>query len=479
MAQPLVEPCSRGTIEAEPCPRELGREIASGRRRMVRAACVLASAMAFIDGSALTVALPTLRADFGADLASVQWVLNGYVLAVASLTLIGGALGDIYGKARILAVGCVLFAIASIACALAPSAAWLIVARIVQGIAGALIAPTSLALIGAIYPREERNRAIGVWAAASSLTTVAGPVLGGWLTEAFGWPSVFWINPPIALVAVALLWAFAPADRHASRQLDLVGAAILTVALAVLAAVLSQLGERQSPASFGGLIALAALGCVGLAVYVAWERASEHAMTPPRLAHNRPFVGLNVATLLIYGGMSIMFFLVPFELIDRRALSSTAAGAALLPLTLAIGFLSRWFGGVADRVGARIMLIVGPTGAALSYVWMALGQQASLLLGVLVPMTLLGLSFAVLVTPLTASVLSSVDPADEGLASGINNAASRIAQLAGVAGAAALGSLAAGYQFGLAAAALVTLAGGITMALTVPAPLNSPISSSN
>ncbi|MGY4408889.1 MFS family permease [Bradyrhizobium sp. LB7.1] len=175
---------------------------------MVLTACVLASSMAFIDGTALPVVLPILRADFGADLASVQWVLNGYMLALASLILIGGALADVYGKARMLVVGCVLFGLASAACALAPSPAWLITARVVQGAAAAIVTPASLALVGATYPRAERNRAIGVWAAASALTTAGGPVLGGWLTETFGWPSVFWINPPLALVAVGvLLWS--------------------------------------------------------------------------------------------------------------------------------------------------------------------------------------------------------------------------------------------------------------------------------
>ena len=217
MAQPFVEPCSRGIIAAQPCPRALGREIASRRRRMVLAACVLASSMAFIDGSALTVALPKLRADLGADLASVQWVLNGYVLALASLTLIGGALADVYGKARMLSVGCLVFGLASAACAVAPSAAWLIAARIVQGAGAAIVAPASLALIGAIYPRDERNRAIGVWAAASALTTAGGPVLGGWLTDTLGWPWIFMINPPLALAAIGLLAAFAPADRREPR----------------------------------------------------------------------------------------------------------------------------------------------------------------------------------------------------------------------------------------------------------------------
>ena len=475
MAQPFAEPCGRGTIAAQPCPRELGREIPVRRRQMVLAACVLASAMAFIDGSALTVALPALRAAFGADLMSVQWVLNAYVLALASLTLIGGALADVYGKARVLAIGCVLFGLASVACALAPSAAWLIAARTVQGVAAAIVTPASLALIGAVYPRDERNRAIGVWAAASALTTAGGPVLGGWLTDTFGWPMVFWINPPIAAVAVAMLLVFAPEDRREPRRFDVLGATILVVALAALAWALSQLGGGEAQATStarptsGFAIALAiAFGVAALAAYAVWERTTDHPMTPPRLLKDRVFAGLNVATLLVYAGLSIMFFLLPFDLIERRSLPATEVGLAFLPFTLGVGLLSRAFGALADKIGARPMLIAGPVGAALAYVWMALGQGYSLLFGVLAPMALLGLSFAVLIAPLTASVLSSVDDADEGLASGINNTASRIAQLVGVALAAGIGSAALGYQVAFAAAAATSIAGALAVAVMMP-----------
>src|SRR6476619_5984648 len=215
------------------------------RRRSVPAACVLASSMAFVDGSALTVALPKLRSFFGADLATVQWVLNGYVLALAALTLIGGALADHYGKARMLAVGCVGFGLASVACIVAPTIGSLIACRVAQGVSAAILTPASLALIGATYPKEERSRAIGVWAAASSLTTAGGPVLGGWLTENFGWPWIFAINPPLALATVALL-AYAPADRRAARRFDLTGAAVLTVALGLIAWALSQIGPGEA-----------------------------------------------------------------------------------------------------------------------------------------------------------------------------------------------------------------------------------------
>jgi EmrB/QacA subfamily drug resistance transporter len=476
VAQPLIEPCGRGVIAAEPCPRELGREIVPARRRMVLAACVLASSMAFIDGSALTVALPRLRAELGADLAAVQWVLNGYVLALASLTLIGGALADAYGKARMLALGCLLFGLASAACALAPSVEWLIAARIAQGVAAAIVAPASLALIGATYPRDERNRAIGVWAAASALTTAGGPVLGGWLTETIGWQFVFWINPPIALAAVALLAAYALKDRREARRFDLVGAAILAAALAALAWALSQIGSSEpqaatTAATAGPAIAAGAtLGLFGLAVYAWWERVSAHPMTPPHLVANRPFVGLNLATLMIYGAASIMFFLLPFELVDRRGLSATDAGLAFLPFTLGVGLLSRRFGGLADAMGARTPLIAGAAAAAVAYVWMALGRDAALALGVIAPMTLLGLAFAAIAAPLTATVLSSVEQPDEGLASGINNAVSRVAQLGGVAMAAGVATWVSGYEIGMTAAAAVSIAGAAAVAATLPPP---------
>ncbi|HZD25362.1 MAG TPA: MFS transporter [Alphaproteobacteria bacterium] len=447
---------------------------------MVLAACVLASSMVFIDGSALTVALPRLRADFGADLASVQWVLNGYVLALASLTLIGGALADVYGKARMLTAGCLLFGVASAACGLAPSATALIAARVVQGVAAAILAPSSLALIGATYPQSERNQAIGIWAAASALTTAGGPVLGGWLTESFGWPMVFWINPPLALIAVGMLMAAAPRDRRESRRFDVTGAVILAGALGLLAWALSQVGPGDAAAAAsaslsGPTIAIAVgISAGGLVLYAVWERTSRHPMTPPRLAGNHAFVSLNLATLTVYGALSVMFFLLPFDLVDRRALSATDAGLAFLPFTFGVGLLSRLFGGLADRVGGRVMLITGPLGAALAYLWLALGRNASLAFGVIGPMALLGISFAVLVAPLTASVMSSVTEADEGLASGINNAASRIAQLAGVALAAGVASFAAGYVVGLAVAAMLSVAGAVTVAVMLPRPQTEP-----
>jgi EmrB/QacA subfamily drug resistance transporter len=473
-AQPFSDPCGAGVINAEPCPRELGREIAAPRRRVVLAACVVASSMAFIDGSVLTVALPSLRTAFGADLDTIQWVMNGYLLALAALTLVGGALADSHGKARVLTIGCLMFGAVSAACAAAPSVGWLIGGRVVQGIAAALLTPASLALIGATYPKDERAAAIGVWAAASALTSAAGPVVGGWLTGRFGWPAVFWINPPLAILAVTLLWWSAPPDRIEPRRFDFVGAVLIALSLGALTWSLSEIGRAEpraanarDTAAITGVIA-GVLGLAGLALYAAWERVSAHPMTPPRLMQNRAFVGLNAATLLIYAALAIMYFLLPFELADRRGLSPAAVGLAFLPFALGVGLLSRFFGGLADKFGARRMIAAGALGAAAAYIWLALGQSAALIPGVIAPQALLGISFAVLVAPLTASVLSSMNASDEGLASGINNAISRVAQLVGVALAAGLGTLSAGWLWGLFAAAALSAAGALVTAVEVP-----------
>jgi predicted MFS family arabinose efflux permease len=216
------------------------------------------------------------------------------------------------------------------------------------------------------------------------------------------------------------------------------------------------------------IVVALALALVGFVAYGFWEHRADRPMTPPRLMRNRSFVGLNLATLLIYWGLAQMFFLVPFDLVDRRGLPPTEAGAVFLPFTLGMGLLSRPFGAAADSIGARPMLLAGPIAAALAFVWLAFGQQASLVWGVIVPMMLLGIAFAVFVAPLTASVLSSVPESDEGLASGLNNAAARIAQLAGIALAAGIGSLSSGYRLGFLAAAALSLAGALTMAMTLP-----------
>lgn len=458
MAQPLPQPCDRGIIQAQPCPRAAGVEAPGANKRWILAACILASSMAFIDGSALTVALPALRADFGADYAAVQWVINGYALALASLTLIGGALADVFGKARMLMLGAAAFGLTSAACALAPSVEWLIAARLAQGVSAAIVTPASLALIGATYPREERGAAIGVWAAASALTTAGGPVIGGWLTETFGWQAVFWINPPIAAATVLLLLVFSRAVPKQQRGFDWLGAGLIAAALAALAYALSSIappeGAAEAGVQFGQQVWIALFaGLALLGAYAFWETSAREPLTPPRLWANAPFTTLNLATLLIYGGMSVMFFALPFELIDQRGLTPTQTGLAFLPFTLALGLLSQVFGGLADKLGARPLLIAGPIAAAAAFLLMSLLRDQNLWAAIVLPMSVLGLAFAILVAPLTAAVMSSVDDNDEGLASGVNNAASRAAGLIGVALAAGLASLDNGFHASMMIAA--------------------------
>jgi EmrB/QacA subfamily drug resistance transporter len=461
--------CERGVIRAQPCPGERGRAIPAARKRWILVACVLASSMAFIDGSALTVALPALRADFGADYATVQWVVNAYALTLASLTLIGGALADVYGKARMLMIGAAGFGILSVACALAPSPAWLIAARAAQGAAAAIVAPASLALIGATYPRDERGAAIGVWAAASAITTAGGPILGGWLTETFGWQAVFWINPPVAAGAVIILLLFSQRVARADRGFDWLGAALIAGALGAIAFALSSIAPAPGMEDAGVQISQAvwigaAAGAMALVAYAFWETHAREPLTPPRLWANRPFTALNIATLLIYGGMAIMFFALPFELIDRRGLSATQTGLAMLPVSIALGALSQVFGGLADKIGARPLLIIGPLVAAGGYLLLAALRGAdSVWVAIVAPVTVMGLGLAVLVAPLTASVMSSVEDEDEGLASGANNAAARAAQLIGVALAAGLAQFAMGYHASMVAAAIASALGAACM----------------
>lgn len=471
--QSHLDPCSKGVIGAEPCPEELGRAGPVLQRRLTLAACILASSMAFIDGSALTVALPALRSDFGASLATVQWVVSSYVLALAAFVLIGGAAADVFGKARMLTIGCASFAAASALCALAPDPDWLIAARFFQGAAAAIVAPTSLALIGAVYPKRDRNKAIGVWASASALTTAAGPALGGWLTEAFGWQAIFWLNPPLAAAGVALLFAARVSDAPEPRRFDAPGAAILAAALGFIAWALSAIGPAEAQAVSAApsvSIEIIFVGFFGLALaaaYAFWERRSDHPMTPPRLFANKSFTGLNLATIFIYAGLSIMFFLLPFELIDRRGLSATATGLAFLPFTLSVGLLSTFAGSLADRIGAKPMLIAGGFLASAAYLMMILLRAAPFGPGVLLPIGVLGVGFAAMVGPLTSAVISSVEEKDQGVASGVSNAASRIAQLVGVALAAGLAALAGGYVIALGAALAASLAGAAVIAATV------------
>lgn len=424
-------------------------------RPFVLAATILASAMAFIDGSVVTIALPIMQSEMAADLAALQWVVNGYTLFLGALILVGGAAGDRFGRRRLFVLGTVGFAIASALCALSPSLSWLITARATQGAFAALMVPQSLAIISAAFPPDIRGRAIGTWAGASALTTAMGPALGGALIDTFGWRVAFWINLPIAAVVVFLALRHVPESRskNATGPLDWQGAL-----LAVAAAGLFTLGLTALAGRSGGWVALGLClaGIAAGALFVAAERRTPSPLMPLALFASPAFAGANLATFLLYGALSGMLFLLPFDLMGPRGMTAGQVGLVLLPLGLIIGLFSAHAGALADKIGARVFLVAGSLAAAGSGLVFAIGLPG--LAGVLGPVILLGVGMALVVAPLTTVVMNSAPDASSGAASGINNAVSRLAGLFAVAlvgaatalvFAAALGAHAAASRFGV------------------------------
>jgi EmrB/QacA subfamily drug resistance transporter len=394
--------------------------------------------MGFIDGTVVNIAVPVIQASLSADITSMQWVVNGYLLMLGALILVGGGLGDRLGRRRIFIVGIVLFAVASLLCAVAPDIRLLIAARILQGIGAALFVPQSLAIISANFPREVRGRAIGTWAAASSITTAFGPPLGGFLVEYLSWRAAFWINLPLAAITLWLTWRHVPESRDpdARGKLDWQGGLVGTLAFGALSYGLTELSEES--ASRAVTATAIAAGLVGIAFYVLVERRSPQPLTPPSLFRDRVFSAVNVATVFLYGALAAALFLLPFDLLARRGLSPGEAGAIMLPFGLIIGVLSRYTGGLSDKFGPRLFLTIGPIVVGLGCLGLAFGIN-DLWLGVMVPIVLIAGGMAIVVSPLTTAVMNAAPEGKSGAASGISNAASR---LAGVLAVAILGAVA-------------------------------------
>jgi EmrB/QacA subfamily drug resistance transporter len=387
---------------------------------------ILASSMAFVDGSVVNVALPTLAQNFKADAGELQWIINSYLLPLSALLLLGGAAGDHFGRRRLLILGTSLFALASLSCALAPALPVLFASRLLQGIGAAMLLPNSLAILGQTFSGESKGRAIGIWAATAAAMAAIGPVTGGWLIDLGSWRAIFLLNLPLACGAIVLAWRFVPQDGHSeSYPLDTIGGILITIGLAALtwALTVGSSSRGWTPA------ALSAAGIAVLLLIVFWRfetARGARAMLPMVLFGSKSFVGLTLFTFLLYGAMGGLFVLLPFVLIKAAGYSATAAGAALLPLPLILTVTSPMAGALAGRIGARVPLTIGPLVVAAGFL-IALRMDSSSSYWTLVfPMiVIIALGMSAAVAPLTTAVLSSVDPVHTGSASGLNSAVAR------------------------------------------------------
>lgn len=422
---------------------EASCEIQPSGERWVLVATILTSSMVFIDGSALNVALPVIQIDLGATGVQLLWIVNAYLLMLASFILIGGALGDMFGRNRVCSLGIILFSIGSLAGGLAPSSSFLIGARFLQGVGGALMIPGSLAIITACFMSSARGRAIGTWAAATTIVTVGGPILGGFLAGVGFWRGVFLINLPIGMIALWGLYFKVPESRdpESPPRVDLPGAVSVAAGMAALTYGFLSAPERGfgDPYVYGTLAA----GVTLLILFLVIESRSRYPMMPLKHFRNRNFSGANLLTLLLYGALSVGMFFLAVNLVQIQGYSPLAAGLAFLPFALGISALSRWSGGLVGRIGPRIPLVVGPFLAGTGFMLLAFAGLTSGLgefwTAFFPGILMFGIGMGVTVAPLTTTVMSSLQSHFAGTASGINNSVSRVA---GVLAIAVLGSLA-------------------------------------
>jgi EmrB/QacA subfamily drug resistance transporter len=438
--------------------------------------------MAFLDSTVVNIALPTIGRDFDAPLSGLQWVVNGYLLTLAALILVGGSLGDRFGRRRIFVIGVAWFAAASLLCGIAPTLSLLVAARVLQGIGGALLTPGSLAIIEASFYEDDRGEAIGAWSGLGGIATAIGPFLGGWLIQAVSWRLIFLLNLPLAIAVIAISLRHVPESRdpEAPAELDLPGAALAALGLFGITYALIEgpsLGAT-SPLVLGAAL----LGVLALVAFVVVERRSSHPMLPLDIFRSRQFTGANLTTFAVYAALSAMLFLLVLQLQQVLGYSPLAAGAATFPLTLLMLVLSPRAGRLATRIGPRLPMTLGPIVAGLGMLLMArIGAGSSYLRDILPAVVVFGLGLALTVSPLTATVMAAADANRAGIASAVNNAVARVAGLiavavipllAGVTGDAYLdpAAFSAGFRTGAIYTAILCMLGGLVAWLTIRNP---------
>ncbi|WP_239479438.1 MFS transporter [Lichenicola cladoniae] len=391
---------------------------------MILIATIAASSLAFIDGSVVNVALPSIGRSFAATPAGLQWTINAYLLPLSALLLLGGAAGDHFGRRALLIIGTVLFSIASVACAWAPTMGWLLGARAAQGVGAALVMPNSLAVLGDAFTGEARGRAIGTWASVGAIASAIGPPLGGWLVDGIGWRAIFLLNLPVAVIAVTLTVVSVQESGERSQRLDWLGATLATLALGTLTWALTVWSNHNEP-----ILRILGGSVVGMALLLGFllheHRRGELAMMPLSLFTSKAFVGLTVTTFLLYGALGGLLVLLPYVLIGG-GYSPLQAGLALLPLPIGIGAASRLMGRMTEKAGPRLPLTIGPIVTGLGFALLVRLDPAGRYWTTVFPgIAIIALGMAGAVAPLTTAVLASVDEHHIGTASGFNSAIAR------------------------------------------------------